>query len=183
MNYVKIIETKTGCIWLMNAHNNDIDKSQFKNKVEYERHVTGLIVQDVIGNYSVSHLESGAPIIEGDESSYLSISHSKDYFAIYYSKTNAVGVDVEIIQKSLFKGRNFFLNETELLQDWTNDELYIIWGVKEALFKLKQGNVENLVDYITIDKIIQNEIITKCDEEIGEFEVCFFKAGVLIYSL
>ena len=183
MNYLKKIETKTGLIWLVNASENNIFRENFKNRVEFERHVVDLVIKDMIGNYSVAHLENGAPILNGDENSHISISHSKDYFAVYYSKVNAVGIDIEVIQRSLFEGRRYFLNDNELRQDWTNDELHIIWGVKEALFKLKLGKLENIVNYVTVDKINQNEINIKCDEEIGGFEVCFFKAGVLIYSL
>lgn len=183
MNYFKKIKTRTGRIWLMNAVDNDIFRGNFKNKIEYERYVVDLIVKDVIGNYSISHLKNGAPILNGDEDSYISISHSKNYFAVYYSKGEAVGIDVEIIQRSLFEGGHYFLNENELCQDWTNDELHIIWGVKEALFKMKQGKLENLINYISIDKIIQNQIIVKCDEELEGFEVYFFKTGVVIYSL
>jgi 4'-phosphopantetheinyl transferase len=183
MNYLKKIKTRTGHIWLMNAVDNDILRGKFKNKIEFERYVVGLIVKDVIGNYSISHLKNGAPILNGDEGSYISISHSKNYFAVYYSKREPVGIDVEIIQKSLFEGAHYFLNEIELCQDWTNDELHIIWGVKEAFFKMKQGKLENLVNAITVDKINQNKIIINCDEEIAGFEVSFFKAGVLIYSL
>tara|TARA_B110000285_G_C15114725_1_gene613377 strand:- start:176 stop:727 length:552 start_codon:yes stop_codon:yes gene_type:complete len=183
MIYLKKIVTNTGGIWLMNASDNNLSRQKFKTKVEYERYVIDLIVKDSIGNYTVSHLENGAPILNSNENSYISISHSNDYFAVYYSEVNAVGIDVEVIQRSLLKGRHYFLNENELSQDWTNDELHIIWGVKEAFFKLKQGKLENLINYITIDKIIQNEIIIKCDEEIVEFEIYLFKGGVLIYSL
>lgn len=183
MNYVKIIETKTGHIWLMNASDNGIYKEQYKNKIEYQRYVTDLIVKDVIGNHSVSHLESGAPILEGEENSYISISHSKDYFAVSFSRINAVGVDTEVIQRSLIEGRDYFLNENELSKDWTNDELHVIWGAKETLFKLRQGNIENIVNSATINKVGKNEVVLKCDGETMKFGTFSFKEGILVYSL
>ncbi|MFT7614588.1 MAG: phosphopantetheinyl transferase [Parvicellaceae bacterium] len=182
MNYVQIIETKVGCIWLMNATENNIPKERFKTKVEYERYVIDLIVKDVIGNYSVSHLDNGAPVLNSKEKSHISISHSKDYFSVYYSEVGAVGIDVEVGQRSLIKGRHYFLNERELLKDWTNDELYKIWGIKEVFFKLKQGNMEDLAEAITIDNIVQNKVTTSRDEEAGGFGIYSFEAGVLIYS-
>ncbi len=87
---------------------------------------------------------SGKPYIQGS-SIKISISHSKNFVAVIFHETHEVGIDVEIIPLDDNKewkvetiAHKFICNEElAFLNDSTKKEqLLIMWGAKECLYKL-----------------------------------------------
>lgn len=68
----------------------------------------------------------------------LSISHSFDYASVILSK-NKSGVDIELISNKILKIAHKFINESEskyISNDYQIEQMYVIWGAKESLYKL-----------------------------------------------
>ena len=183
MNYLKVIKTEIGQIWLLRASENGIDPLDGEGKTGYQRRVTDLMIQDVLGDYRIVRAENGAPEIEGEKDIYVSISHSEDYFTVYISRKQHVGVDVEICNRSLERGRHYFLNESEMQKSWTNDELYAIWGMKEALFKQMRGEIDDLNASVTTIEL--NECAAKAIFKGKEysFGIERFDKEIVVYSI
>tara|TARA_B110000285_G_scaffold234269_1_gene310620 strand:- start:3305 stop:3856 length:552 start_codon:yes stop_codon:yes gene_type:complete len=182
MKYLKITKTESGTVWLLDSDENSIYQSSFKTKKEFENHVVSVMINDVIGKYPLSHLVNGSPFLIGLEELNISISHSNNLFTIYASKNNTVGIDVELVNKELSRGKHYFLNEEEITVDWTNQELYMIWCAKEAYYKLLKGNVKAINKELTILKINNQEIQGQFKNEPINFSVERLKDIVLVYT-
>lgn len=65
---------------------------------------------------------------------HFSISHSKEYIAIIYSKSKMVAIDIEKIQPKIRAISKKFLHPSE--SEYTdNTRLTLIWSAKEAIYK------------------------------------------------
>ncbi len=85
--------------------------------------------------------DGGKPRLENG-AGHVSATHSGKYAALIFSKTNRVGVDVELIQPKIVKLTHKFLTPAELeyrFSAHTLESLYVIWSAKEALYKLHGG--------------------------------------------
>lgn len=90
------------------------------------------------------HYEGRCPILDGP--GYISLSHSQEYGAAIHHPTRRVGIDVEPERPKLKALARKFLNTKELQDLEIGDEMFklqIMWGAKEALFKLhRMGGIE-----------------------------------------
>lgn len=99
------------------------------------------LLKELISPIEYSHIiydEYGKPHM-ADNTHFLSVAHSGKYSAVIISKTNHVGIDIELIQSKIEKIASRFLSETELEMISNQDrieQLYVCWGAKEALYKL-----------------------------------------------
>jgi len=87
---------------------------------------------------TISYDEFGKPFLNNGVR-HISVSHSGKFSALIASPTHSVGIDIEHIEKKIYKIRHKFLNEKEINYIGNNadiNSLYIIWVAKEALFKL-----------------------------------------------
>ncbi len=153
MKFTKIIQTEKGTIYILDAHEIGLRRSSFNSKKEYQSYCIHKMIKASLGSYKVYHDNDGAPYLKELKSIEISISHSDNYFALYCSSKGAIGVDIQLRTKDLRSHADYFLNNTELHQDWSNDQLYIIWGVKEVLYKMLKGKVSNIYDKTTIYEI------------------------------
>ncbi len=81
--------------------------------------------------YGKPHLDNGVR--------HISVAHSGKFSAMIVSPTKSVGIDIEAMSPKISKVSHKFLNEKELLQVFSShktESLYLIWGGKEALYKL-----------------------------------------------
>jgi len=87
---------------------------------------------------AISYDPNGKPfLISG--SHHLSVSHAGDYAAAVFSRTGAVGIDIEKIGERIERVKERFLFEGEiasLCPEYRLEQLYIYWCGKEALYKL-----------------------------------------------
>ncbi|MCX6268760.1 MAG: 4'-phosphopantetheinyl transferase superfamily protein [Bacteroidetes bacterium] len=80
----------------------------------------------------------GKPFLESG-SHQISISHAGDFAAVAFSETMAVGIDIEKMKERIERVKERFLQKNELESLSTDkrlEQLYILWGGKEALYKL-----------------------------------------------
>lgn len=104
-------------------------------------------------NYML-HYEGRCPILDGP--GFISLSHSPQYGAAIHHPTRRVGIDVEPLRPKLKSLTRKFLNAAELDDLQRGDKqfkLQIMWGAKEALFKLhRMGGIE-FIKHMFLDPI------------------------------
>lgn len=142
------IKTEIGEIWI----------AKFKNKIKSEKNLELLHFVSNEKNLTILKNENNAPYIPGQNLN-ISISHSKNLLTIYLSKNNLIGIDIEFERNKIIKGLNYFVNEIEN-QNFSLIDVktaHIIWGAKEAFFKMKKGLIIDLKNDVTIYEINENE--------------------------
>lgn len=114
----------------------------------------GKRLQHLAGRFLLPHLFKDFPLSEiliadtrkpylADEKYHFSISHCGSYAGVIASKTNRVGIDIELISPRIYNIVHKFVNEKEkvFLQEWEPLEQMhlqlttVLWSAKEALFK------------------------------------------------
>jgi phosphopantetheinyl transferase len=127
------------------------DENFFLKHVPLQREITHphKRLQHLAGRFLLKHLFPGFPVslikiadtkkpFLEDEAYHFSISHCDDYDAAIVSKTERVGVDVEIPSFKLDRIKNKFLNEQEfsvLNSEFSIAQLTLMWCCKEAVYK------------------------------------------------
>jgi len=128
--------------------------------------------------------DTSKPYIE-NETYHFSISHCGDYAAAIVSKTERVGIDIEIPSEKMLKIAHKFISESEhydIIQQKkqhhpTNtkqnfNQLTLIWCAKETMFKwYGLGNVDFKKMLKTDFTTINNEGISAASITINETEI------------
>lgn len=100
-------------------------------------------LRSIRNNYML-HYEGRCPILDGP--GFISLAHSPDYGAAIFHPNRRVGIDVEPVREKLYRLGQKFLNEEEWADVQKGNaqfKLQILWGAKEALFKLhRMGGIE-----------------------------------------
>ncbi|MDL2262000.1 4'-phosphopantetheinyl transferase superfamily protein [Bacteroidales bacterium OttesenSCG-928-I21] len=131
----KILETEAELLQLCNL--NDYDKELLKKTSSSSRRLEILAVRAIINELELSlsiKYKDGKPICSNG---YISISHSKDFAVIVWHQYKKLGVDIEKIDKRLYKIAERAFSEEELL--FANKDLKklcLLWNCKECVFKL-----------------------------------------------
>ena len=105
-----------------------------------------------------------------DEVFHFSISHCGDYAAAIVSKTNRVGVDIEVVGEKIEKIKDKFLSDEE--QETLNCQLSIVncqlftlaWSIKETMFKWYGAGGIDFKQHLHIKSIVQddNQFTAQC---------------------
>jgi phosphopantetheinyl transferase len=81
---------------------------------------------------------------------YISISHSHDFAAICFSDQE-VGIDIEIQKEKTLKIASRYMDVRHLVQLSTEEQIAkatTVWGIKEAVFKIKNEKGISFPDHI-----------------------------------
>ena len=128
----------------------------FLSKVPLQREITHphKRLQHLAGRWLLKYLfpdfpvaliqiaDTRKPYLE-NETYHFSISHCGDYAAVIVSKTERVGIDIEIPTEKVGRIKNKFLHHDELLMLDRNEltkgpsiyKLTLLWSCKEAVYK------------------------------------------------
>ena len=108
-----------------------------KRKAEWL--ATRALLKQMIGSgFKISYSEVGKPLLDHSVYHYISISHSRDFVTIFIHQQQAVGVDIESMNRNYAAIEKRYLSETELEQANKNPFLKCLyWCAKEAVFKLE----------------------------------------------
>lgn len=92
-----------------------------------------MITHNHFGHHNIRYHENGKPFLD---EGYLSMSHTRHFFAWYFSPQNEVGIDIEEHSPRVMRIRHKFLNEDEKAF-CTGDVLknLVVWCSKESIFK------------------------------------------------
>lgn len=69
----------------------------------------------------------------------ISLTHSEKFVAVIVNKNEETGIDIEPLGAKVDRVKHKFLNEAELNTvpvDFSTEYLHVLWGAKEALYKL-----------------------------------------------
>lgn len=113
-------------------------------------------------NIKITYGLWGKPYLEGDQSLYFNVSHSKDYALYAFTRHYEVGIDLEYVEENFYSTDThlcmFSPEEERYLEDVDikdkNRAFYNLWVGKEAILKaLGKGWMENgkTEDFLNID--------------------------------
>ena len=138
-------------IWKMDEDVNELMKLASLSETEIEKvnsftHMARkkewicirMLLKKLNTNSSIGYHSSGKPYLE-NSNAHISISHTKDYAGIIISDSFGVGLDLERIHPRIEKIAHKFvsLEEEKIIQGKNSlEKLFVIWGVKEVLFKM-----------------------------------------------
>ena len=122
-----------------------------KRKLEF--YYSRVLWQNFNVDLPIKYKPSGKPIISHG---FISVSHSHNKVAIAYSKSNEVGVDIEMISEKINKVKHKFLHPKDNYKNLK--DLTQLWTIKEAVYKLFDGNNIYFMDNIFVTKINKSTI-------------------------
>lgn len=107
-----------------------------KRKAEWLA-IRALLKQMIGSGFEISYSDEGKPILAHPVYHHISISHSRDFAAVYIHQLQSVGIDIESINRNYASVKKRYLSVTEL-EHANEDPLLqcIYWCAKEAIFKL-----------------------------------------------
>lgn len=106
-----------------------------KRKVEWLA-IRVLLKQMIGSGFEIYYTEVGKPIIKHPLYKHISISHSRDFAAVYIHQRHPVGIDIESVTRNYASVKKRYLSESELEQVNESSMLQCIyWCAKEAVFK------------------------------------------------
>lgn len=129
-----------------------------------------LLLQTVLGyDAQVIYDDNGKPTLSNAELK-ISISHTKDYAAVYVSPCRELGIDIEQMSDKIFRVKNKFLNEEECKAIDSTDKIQLLlcWSAKEAVYKLVPGlRPDYWEQVLVVDLSLEKQCMTLDVEGIG----------------
>ncbi len=158
--------------------------SSFDSKEKHQRSVVTEIFSELLNSdVTICHWESGAPFIANFSHKNISISHSKNFYAIQLCDSKKVGLDIQVYKKNLFKGKSYFVNKEEESDiEMSELNLHLIWSAKEALYKLLEGKILNFKEAIKVIEIGDSKIWAEVNNKNYELYFHTNTEFVLVYS-
>jgi 4'-phosphopantetheinyl transferase len=133
------------------------------NTMKSEQHQRGflsvrkLLQEAGYSDFDLQYSPEGKPYLKPNSSHIepveISISHSHEFSTIIISKQK-VGIDLEICKEKVLKIAPKFMNVAHLMNLSETDQIKkatVIWGVKEAIFKIKNEKGISFPDHIFED--------------------------------
>lgn len=165
---------------------NNIPKSKNESRVK-QWLATRLLLHHFLPDTHINYNEKRKPFLSNGWN--ISISHSGDFVAIIINEKENCGIDIEKISNKVEKIKHKFLNETDLKNITSEQDLTLYWGAKEALYKYYGKKevlfIENLfIEDFSPTKNIFNGIIdmpdlkTKLNMAWEKIEDC-----ILVYTI
>jgi 4'-phosphopantetheinyl transferase len=141
--------------------------------------VRKLFQEDGYTDLDLYYDEFGKPHLY--DGKHISITHSHQFSAIILSD-KVVGIDIELQREKIiriadkFADTEFsFLNPEEKIEYIR--KLTVIWGAKEAIFKIRNEKGISFRDHIKVEAFEMNDKHTKTelhfDDIIKDFNICF----------
>lgn len=131
------------------------------NKRDLEREGVGCLLKELgYDFFSIRHKPSGQPYLDQHPELYLSVSHSKGWFAVMIGSV-PVGVDIQVYSERLKSGQDYFRNEREIAFENNDEALHLIWCAKEAFYKWKEGEITDLKEDMSIVEIGERTLVAE----------------------
>jgi phosphopantetheinyl transferase len=101
-------------------------------------------------DFDLTYDVTGKPHLTKNNSIHISISHSHEFSAIGIS-SNPIGIDLEKQRKKILViASKFAIHQLSAKDEQKNiRELTVIWGIKEAIFKIENQVGISFIDHIT----------------------------------
>jgi 4'-phosphopantetheinyl transferase len=139
-------------------------------------------------DFDLVYTEEGKPTLTDHK--HISISHSHEFATLIISN-KPVGIDFEICKEKVLKIAPKFMDICQIENLSNEDQIKkatVIWGIKEAIFKLKNKKGISFPDHIFENNFNINDKTTKAElrfqNKIENFEIHFqeIENYVLVYA-
>lgn len=152
------IHTEKGIILVQNINHDGLNKAIVQDKIQQ------MLQQyfEVADEITIHHTAKGKPFLDASLKHFISVSHCAGWIALYISDKEDAGVDIEVEKEAIQKVKNTYVNqeETDIFKSFSISYLHLIWGAKEAVYKLLGGKIKNLQQEITVTSIdYRNKIL------------------------
>lgn len=164
---IRISENITAAIWditepeeelLSLAHPDDEELTLYRTFRHPGRKLQWLSVRALLKTLfndvkiKILYTPTGKPFLENRDIA-ISVSHTASHAAVAISASTQPGIDIERVQPRLRKVAGRFLNEAEL--KWlpiypTDEQLCLMWCIKEAVFKIHGEPGLDIRDHIHV---------------------------------
>nr|WP_315149404.1 4'-phosphopantetheinyl transferase superfamily protein [uncultured Flavobacterium sp.] len=150
-----------------------------------------MLIQELgISDYDLHYDEFGKPYLSDHR--YISITHSHNFASIIISE-ETVGIDMELQREKILRIADKFIDaEFDYLKPEPLDEyikkLTVIWGAKEAIFKIRNEKGISFKDHIQVSPFSLTENKTQAcllfDDLEKKFEVNYLEIEnfTLVYA-
>jgi len=153
------------------------------NKRAIEKGGIRTLLQELgYGEEEILYKESGQPYFKDKPELFLSISHAKGWFAVMIGK-DPVGIDIQTHSSRLKEGQDYFRNERELPFAEDEKALHLIWGAKEAFYKLKEGKIDDLKEEVTVLNGSNEIIIIEFESVRHELKYLSVENAFLVFTI
>ena len=118
---------------------------------QIERLAVRVLLKKILGKeVSIEYEKSDKPYLT-DASYNISISHTKDYVAVFLDEEKHVGIDIEKISEKVKRIKSRFISDREHI-DAANELVHLLlhWSAKEAMFKVLNEEGVNLKEHLQI---------------------------------
>lgn len=140
--------------------------------------VRRLLMEKGYCDFDLHYDKFGKPHLE--DGKHISISHSHDFSVIVLSDVN-IGADLEILKEKTLKLAPRFMDVSHLENLSKEDELIkatVVWGIKEAVFKLKNEIGISFKDHIFEDDFMLKDkkctVELRFNNKIEYFDILFY---------
>lgn len=108
-------------------------------------------------DFEINKTAEGRPFISGI-TEQISLSHSGKYAAAIVSSSSATGIDIEKMDERIFRIAHKFVREDEKEHLLNDDVLghYLIWNIKESLFKYYGKGAVDFRKHLQVDLTTRN---------------------------
>jgi phosphopantetheinyl transferase len=135
---------------------------------------TRLLLNYFFNDVHIIYDELGKPSL--DNGWFISISHSNEYVAIIINKINNCGIDIEKISPKVERIKHKFLNELDLKNIISEQDLTLFWGAKEALYKYYGKKEVLFIENLFIENFSKNT-----NQFIGKIDMTDFKVELPMF--
>jgi len=104
MTFHQHIKTRLGEIWIADATAHGFSKMETESRQEFEARFLKKMLSSLVENAELDHEASGAPILKSHPEWNVSISHSENWFALYFRKKNSTSESILKHSTIEFKG-------------------------------------------------------------------------------
>jgi len=157
----QLIQVASGTVLLFRS--GDHLPAEPSEKKARERSIAQQLLRDHLQDPAalIHHEASGKPFVANRPDLRISVSHSGTWLALCISLAEAVGVDVQIHTSNLSRGLDYFINDREKQvfgNQFTDDQLYVIWCAKEAFYKKLGGTIDDLREDVSVLNISKQSV-------------------------
>ena len=168
-----------------------LDKETFLQTKNEQRSkqwlTTRILLNEFFENVQISYDIYGKPQLSNNW--HISISHSNEFVAINLNEKNHCGIDIEKISDKVARIKHKFLNDEDLKNVTSPEDLTIYWGAKEALYKCYGKKEVLFIENLFIEDYKENVNSFKGKIDMPDFKIEIQMAWenvddyILVYTL
>lgn len=121
------------------------------DKILLEKLAVRVLLKELFGEEKqIYYYPTGRPYLS-DESSFITISHTRGYAAVAVNKQYPIGIDIEYISEKIKRVQSRVVSEKEYIdKEKELEHLLLHWSAKETIFKVLDAEGVDYIDHIYV---------------------------------